>query len=143
MARCGPAPPVAPSEPLPKAMDTISNMTLPYRSAATTVRGMAKKQATQVVTANRTADGVPVYLTGDLRWVSELTDAAVHPDKVTAERVLSQIAGQERLICDPYLMPVALQDGTTQPTSARERIRNEGPTSRVRRPDPMLAALAG
>lgn len=101
---------------------------------------MAKKQPTQVVTANRTADGAPVYLTSDLRWVTELAHAAVHPDKAAAEQVLSQVAGQERQVCDPYMMAVSVTSRKPQPTSAREHIRSQGPTSRLRRPDPMLAA---
>ena len=101
---------------------------------------MAKKQSTQVITANRTADGAPVYLTSDHRWVTELEQAAAYPEKAAAEQVLSQVAGQERQVCDPYLMPVAIAGGKPQPTSARERIRSQGPTSRVRRPDSVLAA---
>jgi hypothetical protein len=49
--------------------------------------------------------------------------------------MLEQAARQERVVCDPYFFDVRVQRELLEPLSARERIRAQGPSTRVRRPD--------
>lgn len=117
-------------------MNSMPNMMLHYLCAGARVRPMAKRLGTCVVTAQRTDDGAPVYLNGAGEWVADVGRSAAYPSEQAAESALVAAQGQQRVICDPYLMAVTLVDGQPHPTSARERIRSEGPTSRLRRPDP-------
>lgn len=96
---------------------------------------MAKKLDTFVVTASLTDDGAPAYMTADKGWTRELSGAAVL-DAGGAEGLLAVALGQERQVCDPYTVAVAVDAGSAVAATARERIRAEGPTTRLRRPDP-------
>lgn len=98
---------------------------------------MAKKLDTFVVTASLTDDGSPAYLTSDRQWSRQLSRAAVL-DAGAADALLELARGQERHVCDPYRVAVAVQAGAPVAASARERIRAEGPTTRLRRPDPSV-----
>ena len=73
----------------------------------------------QVVTANRLADGVVVFL-GLRGWVEELDKASVAS---TAEAVNE--------VVDAYLIEVAAEHGRLQPTALRERLRARGPSVRL------------
>ncbi|MDD9939661.1 MAG: DUF2849 domain-containing protein [Myxococcales bacterium] len=97
---------------------------------------MSKSHTSLAITAARTDDGAPVYWTPEGGWSRALADAQVFADAKVAEGALGQARGQERQVCDPYTMKVSVVDGRPQPLTARERIRCEGPTTRLRRPDP-------
>lgn len=88
-----------------------------------------------VVTANTTDAGVPVYLRADASWSGSLAEA--HPIASEEERdaLLARARVQERAVCDPYAFKVNVADGTAVATTARERIRSQGPTTPLRRPD--------
>ncbi|MCR9161567.1 MAG: DUF2849 domain-containing protein [Nannocystaceae bacterium] len=88
-----------------------------------------------VVTANTTDAGSPVYLRADASWSESLHDA--HPIVSEEERdaLLAQASAQERKVCDPYAFKVNVEDGKAVATTARERIRSQGPTTPLRRPD--------
>lgn len=98
---------------------------------------MAKSLAMCVITAVRTDDGAPTYMGPDGQWSNMLKAAQVYDSEGAAAEALALACRQERQVCDPYLMPVAVQEGQVVPTTARERIRATGPTSRLRRPDPL------
>ena len=85
------------------------------------------------MTANRLSDGGVVYLGADRRWTATHAEAEVHADADTAEDSLSWAKTQERVICDPYVVDVTMVDGRPTPTSARERIRAEGPAPTLQR----------
>jgi hypothetical protein len=51
------------------------------------------------------------------------------------DELLNRALEQERLVCDPYFFDVRLEGRLIDPISTRERIRAEGPTVRIRRPD--------
>lgn len=99
-----------------------------------------KDEFPQVVTASLTDDGAPAYLRANGTWSPVLVEAAVIENKQQLEELLHSAVVQERQVCDPYGMPVARVDGTVAPTTTRERIRAEGPTTRLRRPDPQTPA---
>lgn len=97
---------------------------------------MPKKATHQVITANFTDDGAVAYLRADRSWARTLAEAAVVDSPSVVEELLRVASVDERTVCDPYAMSVAVEDGKVRPLSARERIRRDGPTTRLRRPDP-------
>lgn len=88
-----------------------------------------------VVTANTTDAGFPVYLRADASWSDSFRDA--HPVSTEEERdaLLAKASAQERAVCDPYAFKVNVENGKAVATTARERIRSQGPTTPLRRPD--------
>ena len=86
-----------------------------------------------IVTANRLADGGVVYLRGDRGWTERHAEAWATEDAAEAEAWLAWATGQERLICDPYVIDVDWVDGVPAPKTARERIRAEGPLPTLER----------
>ncbi len=84
------------------------------------------KQILQAITANRLADGVPVYFTADNGWSTEIADAAHGPDM---GGILSQARTETLKVVDPSLIEVEIVDGAVQPVGLRERIRAYGPTA--------------
>jgi hypothetical protein len=89
-----------------------------------------------VVTAKLTDDGANAWRRDDGTWSRRLDDAGLLPDEATARGLLaSTIANEPRHVCDPYVIEVAAAADKIDPLSARERIRANGPTIRLRRPD--------
>lgn len=86
-----------------------------------------------IVTANRLSDGGVVYLRSDRTWAPALTEAWRSADAKLADSMLVWAKGQEAVICDPYLLDVALEGATVLPLTARERIRAEGPQPTLER----------
>lgn len=105
---------------------------------------MARDKGTHwVITANRTADGVSVYLDPAHEWTETLGEALTTVDDADKDAMLAGAATQERVVCDPYAFRVVLDaDGAATPTTARERIRSTGPTTPLRREDISLPASA-
>ena len=93
-----------------------------------------------VITANLTDDGAPVYLREDGTWSQDLRKALTTDDEARRDDLLAQAAQQERLVCDPYAFKVNVEDGHAVASTARERIRSEGPTTPLRRADSERAA---
>ncbi len=92
-----------------------------------------KKARYHSVTANRLLDGEPVYLTSDNRWSESVTDCAVADGKDEGE-ALMKLAGEAvaaRIVVNPYLFNVDVEDGKAVPISVREQIRAAGPTVRL------------
>ena len=99
---------------------------------------MPKPELKWIVTANFTADGAVAYFKADQTFGHQLEQAAVFETKEAAEAACQIAAGAERIVSDPYLTEVAPGSQGLDALSARERIRSQGPTVRVRRPDPMV-----
>ena len=92
--------------------------------------------ATWIVTANFTDDGAVAYRRADGTWSRSLADGGLIDSEATAkEHAASAAQREQREISDPYIIEVAVENGAYLPQSARERIRANGPTIRVRRPD--------
>lgn len=84
----------------------------------------------QVLTANRLDDGRVVFLAADGSWSSQLGQARVAQD-AAAEAELEALGAADESACRVvgcYLIPVARRDGRIEATSARERIRAQGPS---------------
>ncbi len=91
-----------------------------------------------VVTGNFTADGAVAYLRSDGSVTPKLAEAGLLATKQDAESLRKVALGKEAVIADPYLIEVAELPSGRDPLTARERIRSQGPTIRLRRPDPQL-----
>jgi hypothetical protein len=101
---------------------------------------MPKPADQWIVTANFTADGAVAYFRADHSFSKVLAEAAVFDTKEAGEAALKIALTNERLVSDPYLTEVAPAPQGLDALTARERIRSQGPTVRVRRPDPMTAS---
>ena len=82
----------------------------------------------QVVSANRLADGVVVFLDESLGWAPDLARAVVARDKDSAAVLLERGRAESAAVVEPFLVAVAEEDGVLQPLSLRERIRASGLT---------------
>jgi hypothetical protein len=97
---------------------------------------MRKAELKWIVTANYTSDGAVAYFRADQSFGRKLDEAAVFDTKDAAEAARQIALGAERLVSDPYLTEVAPAPQGLDALTARERIRSQGPTVRIRRPDP-------
>ncbi len=90
-----------------------------------------------VISASFTDSGAPAYLTPEGGWSRDLNAAALLATEAERDAWLARALEheQERSVCDPYFFDVRLEGKVVDPISARERIRAEGPTVRIRRPD--------
>jgi hypothetical protein len=86
----------------------------------------------KVISANRLADGLVVYLAADGSWSKFIAGGAIAVDDAGADALLekARTAEEDRLIVDPYLIDVAEIDGEVRPTKYREFIRATGPSVR-------------
>jgi hypothetical protein len=88
-----------------------------------------------VISASFLDSGAPAYLTNEGGWSGNLQSATLLVSEAERDEQLGRALAQERIVCDPYFFDVRLEGKTIDPISTRERIRAEGPTVRVRRPD--------
>lgn len=83
----------------------------------------------QVVSANRLADGMVVWLDDAGQWTDRLEHAAVARDKRGAEILLDRARAEAFTVIDPFLVAVTEDDlGAIEPLSLREKIRASGLT---------------
>jgi len=87
----------------------------------------------QAITANRLTDGQVVYLRDDDRWSERIQEAIVADSDDLAKTLLelAKRAVTQRLIVDPYLFAVSVEDGRIVPLGRREQIRAAGPSVRT------------
>jgi hypothetical protein len=78
-----------------------------------------------VVTANRLVDGIVVYLAPDGSWTEEIGHARIAEteDDVKALEAKAAEDVKARKVVAVYPMDVAMNGGTVDPLSVRERIR--------------------
>ena len=96
---------------------------------------MAQTTERYVVTAFFTADGYAAYLKQDGSWSRSFDEAATWNESESNSQIEDKSANDQRAVCDPYSFKVNIVEGKAQPITARETIRSQGPTTRVRRPD--------
>ncbi len=86
-----------------------------------------------IITANRLADGLVVFRTGDGRWSLTIAAAELLENEAVVEAALEKAFADARAnrVVDPYAIEVVVpapgQDSV--PTQFRERIRANGPTT--------------
>ncbi len=89
-----------------------------------------------IVTGNFTADGAVAYRRANGTWARTIAEAALLDDESTGKAfATAAIATEQREICDPYVIEVYASGDTIDPLTARQRIRANGPTTPLRRPD--------
>ena len=84
----------------------------------------------KVLTANRLADGIAVWLDAGGEWTTSLQDALVarHAEAVSALEDIGKKAYADNKVVDVNLVDVQETGGKLWPLRLRERIRAEGPT---------------
>lgn len=87
----------------------------------------------KAITANRLSDGNVVYLCKDGAWSERIQEsvAADSEELAAALLELAKRAVAERLVVDPYLFAVSVEDGGIRPLGRREEIRAAGPSVRT------------
>ena len=87
----------------------------------------------RALTANRLLDGEVVWLGQADQWVDTLALARVldTPEAVAEAEALGEAAVAGRLIVEPYLIDLLHDEQGLVPVRFRERIRAQGPTTRV------------
>ncbi len=89
-----------------------------------------------IVTGNFTDDGAVAWRRGDGTWSRKIAEAGLFADEPSAKAIATTaIAKEQREICDPYVIEVYAEGGSIDPLTARQRIRANGPTTPIRRPD--------
>ncbi|HWU87274.1 MAG TPA: DUF2849 domain-containing protein [Kofleriaceae bacterium] len=89
-----------------------------------------------IVTANFTEDGAVAWRRADGSWSRRLADAGLLEEAAAKATAAEAAQTEQREISDPYVIEVHADGTTIDPLTARERIRADGPTIRLRRPDP-------
>jgi len=84
----------------------------------------------KVLTANRLADGVAVWLNANGEWTLSLQEALVarHAEAEAALEAIGKKAYADNKVVDVNLVDVRETGGKLWPLRLRERIRAEGPT---------------
>lgn len=86
-----------------------------------------------IITANRLADGLVVFLTGDGRWSQVIAASELHEDDAAVEAALETALSDVRAnrVVDPYAVEVVVLAAARDPVPRRlrERIRTSGPTT--------------
>jgi hypothetical protein len=85
-----------------------------------------------IITANRLADGVVVFQNADGGWDDDFNGAAVHDAKEATAAALTRARLDEaaNLVVDAYAVEVEARNGHYAPKALREAIRATGPTTR-------------
>jgi sulfite reductase (NADPH) hemoprotein beta-component len=97
---------------------------------------MSEPTTLWIVTANFTEDGAVAWRRSDGTWARAFADAGVVDSEANAKELATTATQREqREITDAYVVPVRALEGAVELQSARERIRANGPTIRIRRPD--------
>lgn len=91
---------------------------------------MSKKAALSVLTANRLADGVAVFLDFEGAWSTVFAEASVasSPDEIRALEDRGAYDAARNIVLEPYLVEVREVGGQLVPVRQRERVRAAGPS---------------
>jgi hypothetical protein len=89
-----------------------------------------------IVTSNFTETGAVAWRRADGTWSPRFAESGLFPDEPAAKRVADAAnAKEQREVADVYVIEVRAEGATLDPLTARERIRANGPTIPMRRPD--------
>lgn len=111
-------------------------MSLHYSTCRARLWSVARTFGTHfVITANALDDGRSLWMRADRTWTPAFAEAYATDDAAERDALLVLAKSQEHHVCDPYAAKVELSELGPIATTARERIRAEGPTTPLRRPD--------
>lgn len=87
----------------------------------------------KVLTANRLADGIAVWLGANGQWLENIDNALIarHQEAADALSDAGKSAFNDNLVVDVDLIDVEEVEGDIYPVRLRERIRAAGPTIRT------------
>lgn len=87
----------------------------------------------KVLTANRLADGIAVWLGANGQWLENIDNALIarHEEAADALSDAGKSAFNDNLVVDVDLIDVEEVEGDIYPVRLRERIRAAGPTIRT------------
>ena len=88
-----------------------------------------------IVTGNFTEDGAVAWRRADGTWSRRIADSGLVDEPMAKAQSTHASATEQREICDPYGIEVHVSGDTIDPLTARQRIRANGPTIQLRRPD--------
>ena len=89
-----------------------------------------------IVTGSLTREGEVAYLRADGTWASTLAESHPFKDRAQADARLAEVKVHEDVISEAYVFEAELSGDEIRPISAREILRANGPSTRLRRPDP-------
>lgn len=93
-----------------------------------------------IVTGNFTDDGAVAWRRADGTWSRRIAEAGLLDDEASAKAIAATShANEQREICDPSGIEVHVTGSAIDPLTARQRIRANGPTVPLRRPDGGIA----
>jgi hypothetical protein len=86
-----------------------------------------------MITANRLADGLVVFLDAENGWTEDFHLGAIFEDASSKAEGLAAAAQavETNLVVDPYPIELEIRAGHLAPKALRERIRATGPTVRT------------
>lgn len=86
--------------------------------------------ADKVLTANRLADGIAVWLNAGGQWTENLQEALIarHTEAASALEEIGKRDFSANLVVDVNVIDVEEENGVIRPVRLRERIRAAGPT---------------
>ncbi|MGB6324835.1 MAG: DUF2849 domain-containing protein [Methylocella sp.] len=84
----------------------------------------------KVISANRLADGIVVYVGRDGSWPERLSQARIFASKAEAEAglLVAQNDAKRNLVVEPVVVEVTEDAGGLRAVTLREAIRARGPT---------------
>jgi sulfite reductase (NADPH) hemoprotein beta-component len=87
----------------------------------------------EMITANRLADGLVVFLDAENGWSEDFHRGAIFEDAAAKAQGLAVAAkaAEANFVVDPYPIELELRAGHLAPKALRERIRATGPTVRA------------
>ncbi|MDG2303329.1 MAG: DUF2849 domain-containing protein [Candidatus Binatia bacterium] len=88
-----------------------------------------------VITGSLTDEGSVAYLRAGGTWATTLAEAHAFKSEQQAETKLAEVKVHESVITEPYIFAAERVGDAIKPVSAREILRAEGPSTRIRRPD--------
>lgn len=87
----------------------------------------------EIITANRLADGIVVFLGPQFLWVDAYARAAIFTDEAAKTAAMAAAKRSEALneVVEPYFVEMVARGGGLAPKTLREEIRANGPTIRI------------
>ena len=83
----------------------------------------------KVVTANRLLEGDAVWLTANGHWSTDIRDAELISDQITADLRLLDAETQAHIVAGAYLADAVAGENGPAPTHFREAFRTRGPSN--------------
>lgn len=95
-----------------------------------------------IITGSLTLEGDVAYLREDGSWTGTLGESRLFGTREEADGRLAEVAAMEATITEPYVFEAEKTDAGIRPLSAREALRSNGPSTRLRRPDGAATPLS-